>query len=195
MSKPSQDAQAPAAPEATAPPEPAFDASPFLRRVDLTVLYPPFAELLPKLVENCAKRGALYVALSGERTWEAQDALYAKGRTTPPLGSGHIVTKAKAGQSPHNYACAVDFARHSGTTFDGKLTPDFSDKANQTLAEEATKLGLESGFYWTFKDSPHVQLPVKKMGFTWASLAEIYRKGGKAAVFAEFDKRLALLKI
>lgn len=178
------------------PSEPPFDASPFFRRVDLGVMYPPFAALLQKLVENCAKRGALYVALNGERTWEQQDALFARGRTIAPIGSGHIVTNARAGQSPHNYACAMDFARHRGDKFEGKLLPDFSDAANRILAEEAVKLGLEAGYYWkSFRDSPHVQLPVKKMGLSWAQLAEVYRKNGKAGVFAEFDKRLALMKI
>ena len=38
------------------------------------------------------------------RSIAAQDALYAKGRTEP----GEQVTKAKGGQSPHNYGLAVD---------------------------------------------------------------------------------------
>jgi hypothetical protein len=42
----------------------------------------------------------------GRRTMEEQAALYAKGRTKQP---GKIVTKAKPGQSYHNYGLAFDW--------------------------------------------------------------------------------------
>lgn len=160
-----------------------------LGRIDTEALYQPFLELISQLLANCEARGAIYVATSGERTWEAQDALYAKGRTVEPIGPGHIVTKARGGQSPHNYAIAVDFARHKGATYSGHLDPDYRDSAYNILAEEAEKLGLEAGLHWSgnFQDAPHIQLPIKKFGYTWSHLGDIYRSGGKAALFAELD--------
>ena len=44
------------------------------------------------------------VIVQDYRTYAQQDALYAKGRTAP----GSIVTKARGGQSNHNFALAVD---------------------------------------------------------------------------------------
>jgi peptidoglycan L-alanyl-D-glutamate endopeptidase CwlK len=164
------------------------DQHQLLSRLDLSTLYKPFVAKLETLLERCVERGAIYVATCGERTWAEQDALYAKGRTVAPIGAGHIVTKAKGGQSPHNYAIAVDFCRHADSTFTGKLKPDYRDASYEILAEEAEKLGLDPGLRWKFKDSPHIQLPVKQKGYTWAQLADIYRKGGKKALFAELDK-------
>lgn len=154
-------------------------------RIDFDALYPPFANKLAQLVANCQARGAIYVATSGVRTYKEQDALYAKGRTAP----GGIVTKAQGGYSPHNFNIAVDFARHSGDEFTGKLKPDYSDEAYEILGEEAEKLELEWGGSWTggFKDTPHIQLPIKAQGLNWALLRKWYSSGGIQNVFNELD--------
>lgn len=163
-----------------------------LGRIDTEALYQPFLERLSGVLGACVERGAIYVATCGERTWSEQDALYAKGRTVAPIGMGHIVTKARGGQSPHNYAIAVDFCRHAGDSYEGMLKPDYSDKAYEILAEEAEKVGLEAGLRWKFKDSPHIQMPVTtKMGFTWAKLGNIYRRDGKAGLFKALDAALS----
>ena len=44
------------------------------------------------------------IIVFGYRNLEEQTRLYNQGRTTP----GKIVTNARAGQSPHNFNCAVD---------------------------------------------------------------------------------------
>lgn len=157
-----------------------------LGRIDTLAMYQPFLERLNALLNACAARGAIYVATSGLRTYAQQDALYAKGRTAP----GGIVTNARGGQSLHNFAIAVDFCRHKGTEYKGKLNPDWRDSEYEILAEEAEKLGLESGLRWkSFKDSPHIQLPYnKKHGIKLKDLDREYRKGGYQAVFAFLDK-------
>lgn len=167
-----------------------------LGRIDTSQLYPPFLERINTMLNACAMRGALYVATCGNRDWASQDALYARGRTAPPLGDGHIVTKARGGQSAHNFEGAIDFARHRGVAYAGKLDPDYADAAYEILAEEAERVGLESGLRWpgNFKDSPHVQLPVKKWGLAWSQLAAIYRSGGRAALYAEYDKHMGILR-
>ena len=55
-------------------------------------------------LETAKKQGIDLLVTSTYRDNASQNALYAQGRTTP----GKIVTNAKAGQSWHNYRCAVD---------------------------------------------------------------------------------------
>lgn len=92
------------------------------------------------------------------RNWAEQDILYAKGRTAP----GYIVTRAKGGQSFHNYGFAVDFclllkngkavswSLGDDNNFDGK--PDFMQ-----VISLAKKLGYKSGSDWSIPDYPHLQ--------------------------------------
>ena len=67
-------------------------------------LIPQARVRVDKLIEICKAAGIDLLVTSTYRDNESQDALYAQGRTQP----GKIVTKAKAGQSFHNYRCAVD---------------------------------------------------------------------------------------
>jgi len=161
-----------------------------LGRIRTDQLYQPFCERLNALLNACFERGAIYVATSALRTYAEQDALYAKGRTVPPIGDGHHVTNARGGQSLHNFAIAVDFCRHAADIYDGHLKPDYRDEQYVILAEEAGKLGLESGLYWkSIKDSPHIQLPYnKRYGIKLRDLDREYRKGGYPAVFAFLDR-------
>src|SRR3989442_4358551 len=62
----------------------------------------------PSMTDLCAYAGIAVLVTQGLRTWEEQDALYAKGRTVPPIGKKYIVTKAKGGQSYHNFGLAFD---------------------------------------------------------------------------------------
>lgn len=155
-----------------------------LKRINLTVLYPRFAELIQQLAANCRARGADYYAISGERTWEEQAKIWAQGRSTP----GPIVTKSPPGTSYHNYAIAADFCFDKDKTREG-LQPDWQFESYRILAEEARKLGLESGFWWTkFPDAPHVQLPLSKVGLKLSDLRSAYNAGGKGAVFRLLNK-------
>lgn len=154
------------------------------KRVNVAAMFPEFAHKCQLLVAACQARGVDYWAVSGERTYAEQAVLYAQGRTTP----GNIVTNAKAGQSMHNFACAMDFCKDKDTTRDG-LQPDYSDPAYVILGEEASKLGLEWGGTWkSIKDIPHIQLPLYKVGLGLADLQKAYASGGKAAVFALLGK-------
>jgi peptidoglycan LD-endopeptidase CwlK len=101
------------------------------------------------LVQKAAGVGITIKILSGLRTYAEQDALYAQGRTAP----GNIVTKAKAGQSNHNFGIAFDVGVFEGTKYLGD-SPKY--KAVGALGAE---LGLEWGGSWkTIVDQPHFQL-------------------------------------
>lgn len=164
------------------------------KAVDESKVYPRFLKKLEELVANCEARGVQYWATSGFRSWTEQDALYALGRTvknvdaTPAKPMGGTVTKAKGGQSYHNMTTACDFALDGDTTRAG-LQPDWNREAYLVLAEEAKKLGLDAGFWWTgFPDAPHVQLDITKAGLNLASMQALYKKGGIPAIWAELDK-------
>jgi peptidoglycan L-alanyl-D-glutamate endopeptidase CwlK len=120
-------------------------------------VHPLLAEKIKRMAVLLAQEGITIRVTQGLRTWEEQDALYAKGRTdhTPP---DQIVTNAPAGSSWHNYGLAVDVAPMTN------LGPDWNvgHPAWQRIVAVGTTLGLESGSVWrTFPDWPHFQLTGK----------------------------------
>jgi peptidoglycan L-alanyl-D-glutamate endopeptidase CwlK len=113
-------------------------------------LLPAVKERVEKFLNSAKDAGIDLLITSTYRDNESQNALYAQGRTT----SGRIVTNAKAGQSFHNYRCAVDVV----PLINGKPIWDVSYQVWQTVG----KLGKEAGLEWagdwkTFKEMPHFQ--------------------------------------
>lgn len=112
-------------------------------------LIPKVQTMCNEFVAKCDAAGVDVLITSTLRDNESQNALYAQGRTT----AGKIVTKAKAGQSYHNYGCAFDFV------------PMVNGKAqwnNVALFVKcgaiAKSVGLEwAGDWKTFKEYPHCQ--------------------------------------
>lgn len=104
--------------------------------------------------------GADIKIISGTRTWEEQDKLYAKGRTAP----GPRVTNARGGYSNHNFGIAFDV----GIFVHGKYLEDSALYA--VVGKLGKSLGLEWGGDWkTFRDEPHFQL---KTGLTIAQMRQ-----------------------
>ena len=98
--------------------------------------------------------------ISGLRTFEEQDALYAQGRTA----KGKIVTNARAGYSNHNFGTAFDIG-----IFDEKKYLGESPKYKE-LGEAGKSLGLVwGGDFKSIKDEPHFEIPT---GFTLAQMRE-----------------------
>lgn len=88
------------------------------------------------------------------RSNEEQNELYAQGRTK----KGKIVTRAKAGQSPHNYkpSFAFDIAFQSA---DKKLDwrPFLFDRFAKIVTGISNEV-LWGGDFKSFKDKPHFEL-------------------------------------
>ena len=102
-----------------------------------------------KLIELCKAAGIDLLITSTYRDNESQDALYAQGRTTP----GKIVTKAKGGQSFHNYRCAFDVV----PLVNGKPIWDDEDLWTK-IGRMGKQIGLEwAGDWVTFTEKPHFQ--------------------------------------
>jgi len=115
----------------------------------IATLLPEVQPIARALVQKAAANGITIKVLSGLRTYEEQDALYAKGRTAP----GPKVTNARAGYSNHNFGIAFDIGVFEGTKYLGE-SPKY--KAVGVLGMD---LGLEWGGNWkTIIDQPHYQL-------------------------------------
>lgn len=115
---------------------------------DINLLHPTLKRGAEELSKRLLELGYPLGISSTYRDNEAQDALYAQGRTT----SGSIVTNAKGGQSIHNYKLAFDvFKNISGEAY--------SDATFfETAGKIWTEMGGEWGGSWTsFPDKPHMQ--------------------------------------
>lgn len=125
-----------------------------LARVDTSLLYPPFLELLKRVLAECRQEGADYWAICGTRTPTEQAALYFQGRTAP----GPIVTNAQPWHSAHQYGIAVDLCRDANLDRAG-LQPSWKREDYALLGRVCARRGLTWGGTFKFYDAPHVQWP------------------------------------
>ncbi len=143
-------------------------------QTQIAKLHPTIRQEVTKIVQECdlALTGKAKVRITqGLRTFAEQEALYAQGRTKP----GKIVTKAKAGQSVHNFGFAIDICM----IIDNKTASweTAKDWDNDQVADwyECVKIFAKHGYEWggnwkTFKDLPHFD----KKGFNdWRKLSKL----------------------
>lgn len=115
----------------------------------LSDLNPKVAALCSEFISRCKAQKIDIVITSTYRDAEAQNALYAQGRTTP----GKKVTNARAGDSFHNWRVAFDFV----PIVNGKARWDDGALFTQ-CGEIAEGLGLEWAGRWVkFKEMAHCQ--------------------------------------
>lgn len=115
---------------------------------DWALLNPAFVQQVLHVIEKLKTRGYPMTLLEGYRSPERQDAL---------AGQAVLVTKAKGGQSRHQYGLAVDLA----PVKDGKIVISEKDPwamaAYVALGEEAQAAGLTWGGVWRFRDYGHIE--------------------------------------
>ena len=114
----------------------------------------PKAQTLARQCLNTIRAGGIDARIiSGTRSYQEQDKLFRQGRFGNP---GPVVTKARGGQSNHNFGIAWDIGIFDAN---GKYlgnSPLYA-KAGQ-IAMSAGIPDLEWGGNWkTFKDQPHYQ--------------------------------------
>ena len=115
-------------------------------------LHPEFRLLVDPWLAACQAEHDDLIITCTLRTMEEQAVCYAQGRTTP----GHIVTRAKPGQSAHNYGLAIDIV----PIVAGKLIWDETNPLWQTIGH----LGLDHGLVWygapnaPFHEDPHFEM-------------------------------------
>jgi peptidoglycan L-alanyl-D-glutamate endopeptidase CwlK len=103
--------------------------------------------------------------VSGNRSWQEQDALYAKGRTAP----GSKVTNARGGQSNHNFGIAWDIGIFEKGEYLGS-SPLYAE-----IGAIGEDIGLEWGGRWkSITDYPHYQV---KTGLSTSELRALILKG------------------
>ena len=117
----------------------------------LDQLATPFRDKVKQVIEQLKVMGINVIPTSCYRSIEEQDKLYAQGRTA----SGDIVTKAKGGQSPHNFRLACDLCPVNPK--DGSLWWTAPDDVWHAMHEIGEQLGLNGGWDWNFKDAPHYE--------------------------------------
>lgn len=128
---------------------------------DLKELLPPVKRRVETFLAAAKAAGIDLLVTSTYRDNESQNALYAQGRTAP----GKIVTNAKAGQSWHNYRCAVDVV----PIVNGKPCWDVKHPVWQQVGALGKQAELEwAGDWKRFKEYPHFQYTG---GLTMAQLA------------------------
>lgn len=131
---------------------------------------PSLASKARQIVALATAEGFTLRVSQGLRTFAEQDALF---RRRP------VVTRARGGQSMHNYGLAVDFV----FVVDGK--PSWDEKLYKNIGRWVDEVGgIEWGGRWKrFIDYPHIQLaklPPTKI------LLPIYQKGGLQAVWKQY---------
>ncbi len=152
-----------------------------ISEANLEGVHPELVRRIRQLADKCEANGIAIRVTQGVRTWGAQDALYAQGRTLP----GKIVTNAPGGHSMHNFGLAVDIV--PGMDGFPAFTPDWDamDVRWKNVLSLAKTCGLAEGAEWrTFPDRPHLYMeecpanPDDNMRYA-------FREGGMQAVWRE----------
>lgn len=137
-----------------------FDAR---SEVCIATLLPKAQRLARQFLTGASGFTDMVKIISGTRTYAQQTELYNKGRFG---NEGPVVTKAKAGQSNHNFGIAWDIGIFNGNKY---ITDNnqYIALANYLLPQVS---GIEWGGKWTkFPDYPHYQLQLN----TTSSIAKI----------------------
>jgi hypothetical protein len=129
---------------------------------------------LPVYDAICENLDDHWAPFFGIRTIEEQDALFASGRH---------VTRARGGESAHNYGCATDWTVWQ----DGKpLWPPDHDSVWREYQQACEKSGAHWGV--DFGDKPHNQLSIK---VPWKAVGNVYHAKGMDAALAFIKANLA----
>lgn len=110
------------------------------------------ANIVRSVIKEMHKEGVLVGVAQAFRSYAEQDALYAQGRTKP----GAIVTRARGGQSNHNYGVAVDLFQYDK---DQEAIFEVGTTRFNKIVAAMKRHGMKWGGDWTgFKDYPHFEL-------------------------------------
>lgn len=131
----------------------------------LDQLEPSFKEKIVQLKAQLLLMGIKVVETSCYRSIEEQDKLYQQGRTI----AGNVVTKARGGQSPHNFRLACDLCPLNPK--DQSLWWGAPDDVWHAIHDVAEAMGLDSGWDWNFKDAPHLEVR------TWKETQAAWKAG------------------
>ncbi|MGH9426226.1 MAG: M15 family metallopeptidase [Terriglobia bacterium] len=150
----------------------------------LCKIYPPLVEELYGLFAT--KR---WIVTAGLRSVEEQERLYAIGRTSEP--GKPILTKARGGESLHNFGLAVDLAPLG---IDG-VSVNWQDIGAWIELREfcaARQMRLQWGGNWSIQDKPHVEVASSIIQDSWrsrAAMLDCLTKHGLARLWEAIDQK------
>lgn len=143
----------------------------------LTPLHPVLVGKFIALASQFADAtGDTLEVVQGLRSWAAQAALYAQGRTAP----GEIVTNAQPGYSWHEFGLALDCAPASLL---GQPNWDPASPYWRTLVSLAQIAGFNCGACWTHPDVPHLQITGRFPVTPDDEARQLFLSGGLKAVW------------
>lgn len=119
----------------------------------LDTLAPEFKAKVEVLLKKLKAANIPVAVVCGRRTIAEQNALFAKGRTTP----GPVVTNAKGGSSPHNFGLAVDLCPVNSAGHCNWNAPE-------SVWHDMGMIGKACGLAWggefkSIHDMPHFEDP------------------------------------
>lgn len=115
---------------------------------DINSLHDKLIPITKRFLKECEEHGVPVFLTGTLRSWDEQAALYAKGRTA----KGSVVTKAKPGESWHNYGLAFDVA------FVSPPAKGLYDGDWKKVGQIGTELGLIwGGNFKSIVDKPHFE--------------------------------------
>ncbi len=126
----------------------------FDRRTErnLTALQLPAQRAARRFMARVLADGIDARIISATRSYDEQNTLFRQGRFGNP---GHRITKARGGQSRHNFAIAWDLGIFEGGAYLQNAAP--YDRAAEVGLDEAIEWG---GHWQSFQDRPHYRLAV-----------------------------------
>lgn len=139
----------------------------------INTLHPEIRDNVTKMLQNLRKDGVTVEITLAYRSYEEQDALYAKGRDGKGkvIDASKVVTNAKGGQSYHNFGLTFDL-----TVYDKNGKKDWSKDSDawKKVIAEGKRQGFDAGAEWMdFPDLPHFE---KNIWFDTQEIAGEERK-------------------
>jgi hypothetical protein len=154
--------------------------------VDWSLVYEPMQRRYREGLAFCLAEGVHAYATCGTRTYQRQMTDYLKGRKTPGPHAGEPnypalglrVTRARPGESDHNFGIAIDSTLDKDLAKAG-LQPDWEIAHYEPYARNMQRVGLKSLFYSAkFREGPHVALDIEGRGLSRHILRTTFEKRG-----------------
>lgn len=123
------------------------------------------------------KYGCELKVISGHRSCEEQNSLYAQGRTK----RGKIVTNARGGQSNHNFGLAIDLGLFKNGQYVDETNEELAYTIYHQLGGICAQYDLVWGGNWKMQDTPHFQWSGIPASPT-SAMRESYKSNGSVMV-------------
>ena len=135
----------------------------------IQTLQPPDQPIARSFLQRAEEAGIPCRVVQGTRTFTEQQKTYDQGRTTP----GAVVTKARPGDSYHQYGLAFDVVPLAY-----EHLPDWNPSGPHwaMIGTIGESLGLTWGGRWQSPDFPHFELkaaPLDELKAYWAKFQKV----------------------